>query len=181
MVLDFRVECVIDMDRESYWKLKGSQPFFEFLVQDNALSKMEAVDRRIEPDGSCYLKCAYIPKTVAIPDILRGLLGETLLEVIDEQRWSSEEPYKVDFKVTPTFLSDQIKTYGVVEILEHEDPKKCVHVVQGKTEVNIYFIKYVSFETTRTYTLWIRLRSTNWRNSSYLLTVDSSKTRSTTT
>eukprot|EP00188_Purpureofilum_apyrenoidigerum_P005735 Plantae.Rhodophyta-Purpureofilum_apyrenoidigerum.ctg7798.p1 GENE.Plantae.Rhodophyta-Purpureofilum_apyrenoidigerum.ctg7798~~Plantae.Rhodophyta-Purpureofilum_apyrenoidigerum.ctg7798.p1 ORF type:complete len:210 (-),score=44.67 Plantae.Rhodophyta-Purpureofilum_apyrenoidigerum.ctg7798:205-834(-) len=120
--------------------MKGTQPFFDFLVEDQAMSKMEIAEKTLDTDGNCYLKCVYIPKTVAIPDILRGILGETILEVIDEQSWSPEEPYKINYKVTPCFLSDQIKTSGFVEIIEHEDPNKCVQVVNGTTNVSIYFI-----------------------------------------
>mmetsp|Transcript_44014 Transcript_44014/g.171830 ORF Transcript_44014/g.171830 Transcript_44014/m.171830 type:complete len:156 (+) Transcript_44014:685-1152(+) len=146
MVLEFKVVCELDFDRESYWKVKATKGFFDFLVEDKALYKMEAEAEWDDPDGSVHLKCAYIPRTVEIPDIVRALLGETILEVLDEQCWNRDvDKYRLDYKVTPTFLTENIKTTGTLSLLEHaENPEKCVHVVEGKTEVNLPFVSYVS-------------------------------------
>ncbi|KAJ8906492.1 hypothetical protein NDN08_002985 [Rhodosorus marinus] len=151
MVLEFEVVCELDFDRESYWKVKATKAFFDFLVEDKALYKMDAEAEWDDPDGSVHLKCAYIPRTVEIPDIVRALLGETILEVLDEQSWNRDvDKYRLDYKVTPTFLTESIKTTGTLSLLEHpENPEKCVHVVKGKTEVNLPFVSGFIEDTLR--------------------------------
>eukprot|EP00189_Rhodosorus_marinus_P009828 CAMPEP_0184741834 /NCGR_PEP_ID=MMETSP0315-20130426/4836_1 /TAXON_ID=101924 /ORGANISM="Rhodosorus marinus, Strain UTEX LB 2760" /LENGTH=275 /DNA_ID=CAMNT_0027212343 /DNA_START=116 /DNA_END=943 /DNA_ORIENTATION=+ len=151
MVLEFKVECELDFDRESYWKVKATKGFFDFLVEDKALYKMDAEAEWDDPDGNVHLKCAYIPRTVEIPDIVRALLGETILEVLDEQCWNRDvDKYRLNYKVTPTFLTENIKTSGSLTLLEHpENPEKCLHVVEGKTEVNLLFVSGFIEDTLR--------------------------------
>lgn len=119
----FNIECDLPFSREDFWRIRASPSFLAFIVQDGLLKKMEATPVVDDPDGWATRKQHYCPAKVDCPDFIRAVVGDTMFEVDDYQRWHDDQrPFQLDFNIKPSFLANLSKTYGTLRV-EHSDDK----------------------------------------------------------
>jgi len=87
--------------------------FLDFLVLDGCLKRISATDAIKDDEGYSRRVRTYVPKTVEASEMLMKVVGDSMLEVHDHQKWKFEEkPYWIEFEIRPTFLREFIRTKG---------------------------------------------------------------------
>lgn len=113
----FRIACTLPFPRDEFWRIRDAPSFFEFIVQDGLLKELKATDPQQDQDGWSTRTQYYCPANVDCPNMLRAVVGDTLFEVSDEQRWNDKErPCHLHFTIKPSFLSELSRTYGELSI-----------------------------------------------------------------
>lgn len=119
----FDIHCDLPFSRHDFWRLRASPRFLAFVVEDGLLKKMHASDAAEDHDGWQNRVQHYCPAKVDCPDFIRAIVGDTMFEVDDYQRWHDEqEPFQLQFRIKPSFLASMSKTYGTlrVEDVDHD-------------------------------------------------------------
>ncbi|KAA8497043.1 hypothetical protein FVE85_0772 [Porphyridium purpureum] len=124
MPLEFRVECVLNWAREDYWKIMSFGGFLDFLVKDGCLKRISATEPEFHDDEQVFRRIrTYVPRHVEAPDMVMRVIGDSMLEVHDHQRWNqATKPFHVDFEIRPTFLREFIETKGYLSLGAYEIP-----------------------------------------------------------
>lgn len=150
MVSSFNVVVQLNIARDLLWQLRATPVFTRFMVECGALQRMESTPAQATTasDSCMTRKQVYVPSTVQIPDVVRSIIDESLIEVTDTQVWDDEQaPYEQSFSIQPSVLAEYIKSTG--KLLMHElQPdvaqdaavERCLHVLEGECSVDIPFV-----------------------------------------
>lgn len=113
----FNIECDLPFSRRDFWRLRASPAFLSFIVEDGLLKKMHASDAAEDAQGWETRVQHYCPAKVDCPDFIRAVIGDTMFEVDDHQRWHDElEPFQLQFRIKPSFLATLSKTHGTLRV-----------------------------------------------------------------
>ncbi|GAB0493322.1 hypothetical protein MMPV_004602 [Pyropia vietnamensis] len=143
--MKFRLDCRLPFPADLFWSIRATPGFMNFVVEDGLLKAMTGTASTSAPDpraldgvlpaagGSPAPVTAageqprrdirtrqqtYTPARVEMPDLVRGIVGQTLFEVTDSQTWdaSPDAPTVQAFRITPSFLSSLCTTSGVLSV-----------------------------------------------------------------
>lgn len=113
----FNIECTVAFPQREFWRIRDSPSFIRFIVEDGILKRMTTTEPVVEADGWLSRTQVYCPAHVDCPDFIRPLVGDTMFEVSDFQRWKEEvKPYNLSFVIRPTFLTSLSNTRGELSI-----------------------------------------------------------------
>lgn len=119
----FDIQCPLAFPAEQFWRIRDTQGFLDFIVMDGLLKKIQVTTPEQQPDGQMTRLQHYCPTNVQCPDIIRAVVGDTMFAVADEQRWIEDErPYKIDFFIRPSFLTNISRTFGELTIQPFPQP-----------------------------------------------------------
>ena len=117
----FDIECVLPFSPSLFWRIRDTPTFFKFVINDGLLKKLTATVPQLEDDGSLSRVQTYCPARVDCPEMIRSLIGDTMFEVSDHQRWNpTKRPNHLNFYIKPTFLSSVSKTFGELCVEQFE-------------------------------------------------------------
>eukprot|EP00177_Eucheuma_denticulatum_P003688 GFKZ01006686.1.p1 GENE.GFKZ01006686.1~~GFKZ01006686.1.p1 ORF type:complete len:211 (-),score=28.18 GFKZ01006686.1:669-1301(-) len=139
----FTVECNLPIPAHILWRVRVSPTFMSHLVNTGALTRMDAsASTPLSGQSSLYSRIqTYVPSQADIPDVVKGMLDDSILEVTDTQTWDENKPGRQSFSIhpTPPVLADLVKTSGelVVEDAKEGDAGSCRHVLSGRCEVSV--------------------------------------------
>lgn len=109
----FDIECTLPFPAAQFWLIRDTPSFLEFIVEDGLLKKLDATAPVKEEDGHFSRIQYYSPARVDCPDMIRAVIGDTMFDVADHQRWNpTERPQHLSFNIKPSFLSGVSRTYG---------------------------------------------------------------------
>lgn len=120
----FRIECELPFSRENYWRIRAARGFHDFVVEDGLLKEMEASPVETDQHGWSTRVQHYCPAHVDCPAMIRTVVGDTMFAVDDHQRWNDHvAPFRQDFTIRPSFLTNISKTAGVLLVEECPEPQ----------------------------------------------------------
>lgn len=156
MPSSFHVEVQLPIPADVLWRLRASPPFASFLVSIGALNRMESSPARRVPGHPtlCTRTQTYVPATISIPDIVKPIFDDSVIEICDTQTWDdSSRTMEQRFEIRPSVLADLVKSHGklvlspaskiaVGDSLEdmEQEQGSCLHVLQGECGVGIPFL-----------------------------------------
>lgn len=113
----FSIECTLPFPAEDFWRIRDAPSFLRFIVADGLLKNMTASEPEQELDGWLKRVQHYCPARVDCPNIIRGLVGDTMFEVADHQRWNDDlHPLSLSFSIRPSFLAALSSTHGDLSV-----------------------------------------------------------------
>ncbi len=111
--MEFTITCELPLSAQDMWRIRASAGFRRHVVEDGLLKKLDCTSPTRDKDGYWKRTQRYIPTKVDCPNFLRSIIGDTLFDVTDEQRWNDEtEPLHQRFSIRPTHLSSFCITTG---------------------------------------------------------------------
>ncbi|KAK1869926.1 hypothetical protein I4F81_012391 [Pyropia yezoensis] len=122
--MKFRLDCRLPFPADLFWSIRATPGFMNFVVEDGLLRAMTgttstpAADARALDGDIRTRQQTYTPARVEMPDLVRGIVGQTLFEVTDTQTWNASPgaPTVQAFRITPSFLSSLCTTAGVLSV-----------------------------------------------------------------
>lgn len=113
----FNIECTIAFPQREFWRIRDTPSFIRFVVDDGLLKGMSSTKPVVGDDGWLTREQQYCPAHVDCPDFIRPIVGETMFEVKDFQRWNEDvQPFHLNFTIRPTFLTALSNTRGELSI-----------------------------------------------------------------
>lgn len=113
----FSVECVLPISQHVFWQVRDTYTFMRFLMTDGILKHISAGAEQVDADGWATRRAEYCPVNVDCPEFVRRVVGDTMFELSDEQRWNdSVRPYHLTFVIRPSFLTKLSNTKGELEV-----------------------------------------------------------------
>eukprot|EP00181_Compsopogon_caeruleus_P005072 CAMPEP_0184687028 /NCGR_PEP_ID=MMETSP0312-20130426/24917_1 /TAXON_ID=31354 /ORGANISM="Compsopogon coeruleus, Strain SAG 36.94" /LENGTH=275 /DNA_ID=CAMNT_0027142729 /DNA_START=94 /DNA_END=921 /DNA_ORIENTATION=+ len=152
MVLTATVACELNWRREDFWRVRSHPSFLEHLVRCGMLrtakaGEVRAVPADDNPSGTPHnaRTMVYIPQDVQIPEVAVRIVGETLFELEDEQRWIEplhpDDHHVLSFSVRANnLLRDLVRTEGKLRLEKIEDFERCRHVIDLQVSVDIFMV-----------------------------------------
>lgn len=88
-----------------------------FLMTDGILKHISAGDEQVDAEGWATRRAEYCPVNVDCPDFVRRVVGDTMFELSDEQKWNDAvRPYHLTFVIRPSFLTKLSNTRGELQV-----------------------------------------------------------------
>ena len=117
--MEFHITCEIPLSAADMWRVRASAGFRRHVVEDGLLKKLDCTSVTRDKDGYSRRTQRYVPTKVDCPNFLRHIIGDTLFDVTDEQRWKDVEEdedesaeYCQHFSIRPTHLANFCVTTG---------------------------------------------------------------------
>lgn len=113
----FSIACELPLSPQDMWRIRASAGFRRHVVEYGLLKRLDSTCARADKDGYQKRIQRYIPTKVDCPQFLRNIIGDSIFDVTDEQRWKDgDATLTQQFSIRPTHLAGLSNTTGTLTL-----------------------------------------------------------------
>eukprot|EP00171_Calliarthron_tuberculosum_P018207 IDg18207t1 len=113
----FTIACELPLSPEDMWRIRATAGFRRHVVEYGLLKRLDCSVALPDKDGYCKRTQRYVPTKIDCPAFVRNIIGDSMFDVTDEQRWcDGDSSLSQHFCIRPTHLTGLSCTTGVLTL-----------------------------------------------------------------
>lgn len=135
----FTIACELPLSPEDMWRIRATAGFRRHVVEYGLLKRLDCSAARPDKDGYCKRTQRYVPTKIDCPAFLRNIIGDSMFDVTDEQRWCDDDSaLSQQFCIRPTHFAGLSCTAGVLTLasLQHAETQRRPRTLPEGSEID---------------------------------------------